>query len=118
MGWNVRDPRIGKGESEGERQALILIAIGALPGAHFWRNNTGAFHDGKRLIRFGAPGSADILGCYHGRFVAIECKAKRGRISAEQEIWRAAVLAAGGVYIVARTPDRALQALAAIRAEK
>ena len=102
MGWQVRDPRRKAHDSEGEVQAAVLIAVGSLEGAHFWRNNTGAFHDGKRLIRYGQVGSADVLGCYRGRFVAIECKARRGRLSADQRAWRSAVVAAGGVYIVAK----------------
>jgi len=98
----VRDPRKRKDDSEGEVQAAVLIAVGALPAAHFWRNNTGAFHDGKRLVKFGQDGSADVLGCYRGRFVGIECKARRGQLSADQRTWRDAVLAAGGVYLVAK----------------
>lgn len=45
-----------------------------------WRNNSGAYVDGdnrgkKRFIRYGLPGSGDIIGCLKdGRFFSIECK--------------------------------------------
>lgn len=49
---------------------------------HFaWRNNTGATRAGKfneRFIRYGLPGSSDVLGVEKvtGRLIAVECKAK------------------------------------------
>lgn len=46
-----------------------------LSGIVAWRNNTGAAKspDGKRFIRFGEPGSPDIIGCLpDGRLLAIE----------------------------------------------
>ena len=93
-------------------QAEILLAIGRLPGSMFWRSNTGALPDKTgRVIRFGLVGSPDILGCYMGRFVGIEVKTKTGKQRDAQVNFQRAFERAGGVYVLARSPDDALNAL-------
>lgn len=91
----------------------VLSALKGLAGGKFWRNNTGAawLPGAKRPVKFGEPGSADILGCFLGRGVAIECKTAQGRLSPVQKLWRAAFEAAGGLYIVARCVADALTGL-------
>lgn len=74
------------------------------------RNNTGAIvvegTRGKRLIRFGSLGSSDILACSpSGRFVAIECKSKRGKLSAYQENFLQCISKNKGIAVVARSVD-------------
>jgi len=80
-------------------------------GIFHWRNNTGAVKyegtQGKRFVRYGHPGSADILGvCPDGRFLAVECKRPKapgqpgGRLSALQNEFLTAVNKNGGVGIV------------------
>lgn len=91
----------------------ILVAVSALPAALFYRNNVGLARtlDG-RYIRFGVPGSADILGCYRGRAVAIETKRPRGgRFEAHQQDFAAAWRRAGGVYVLAYSVSEAMAAL-------
>lgn len=98
--------------SEAFIQAEILLAIGRLPGALFWRNNTGAYKDRTgRLIRYGLVGSPDIIGCYHGRFVGIEVKAAIGKQADEQKRFQTACERAGGIYILARSAAEVIQAL-------
>lgn len=95
-----------------------MLAVGNLPGVRVWRNNTGALRDATgQLIRFGLKGSADILGIVGpaGRFLAIEVKAPRGRLSEHQQNFRAMVESLGGLYVVARSPGEALDAIAAAR---
>jgi hypothetical protein len=54
-------------------------------------------------MHFGLKGSADILGCLPGgRFLAVETKAERGRISPEQRQFLADIKALGGLAIVVR----------------
>jgi len=101
--------------SEGELQAEVLAAVGALPHALFWRNNVGAMHDGQRMVFFGQKGAADVLGCYRGHAVAIEVKALRGALKARQRKWRAAWERAGGVYLVAKVVRGELPATTAAR---
>ena len=68
------------------------------------------------IVRVGLPGQADIAGCYRGRFVEIEVKTDKGRLSQDQKRWRMAVERAGGVFVIARNPADALTALAALDA--
>lgn len=88
----------------------VLIALTALPGGMFYRQNTGTFRtmDGKRIVKVSANGIADIMGCYRGRGVAVETKTKDGRLRQSQRLFRAAWERGGGAYIVARSPDEAV----------
>lgn len=47
-------------------------------------------------------GSADILACFEGFFVAVECKSATGVLSEQQKQFIENVRAGGGVAIVAR----------------
>lgn len=49
-----------------------------------------------------ARGTADLLVCHKGLFVAIECKAEKGHESALQQRERRIVTAAGGIAEVAK----------------
>jgi hypothetical protein len=82
-------------------------------GVTLWRNNCGvATHGGEAKVRYGLGlGSADLVGLYKGRFVAVEVKSPTGRVSPEQEAWGRCVVKAGGVYVVARTVEEACNAI-------
>lgn len=76
------------------------------------RNNTGAIvikgenNKKKRMIRFGSVGSSDIIACSpDGRFVAIECKKKGGKLTAYQEKFLNDVKEKNGIAIVAYSVD-------------
>lgn len=76
---------------------------------HVWRQNIGAAIDRTgRKITFGEKGASDIMLVVRGRFVGIETKAASGRVSDDQKAWRDKVLAAGGIYIVARCLEDAM----------
>ena len=49
---------------------------------------------------YGASGIPDIVGCYNGKFFAIECKAGKGKTTALQEKNIAQIIATGGKAIV------------------
>lgn len=51
---------------------------------------------------YGRSGVPDIIGCFMGLFVAIECKAGKGQLTVLQEREIAAIVAAGGFTFVAR----------------
>jgi hypothetical protein len=51
---------------------------------------------------YGRAGIPDVVGCVHGCFVAIECKAGRGVLTALQERELAKINDAGGFTFVAR----------------
>lgn len=65
--------------------------------------------DGLRIYYFfpathgyGRSGVPDIIGCFMGLFVAIECKAGKGRLTGLQELELTKIKAAGGFTFVAR----------------
>jgi hypothetical protein len=78
-----------------------------LRGAYVWRNNTGALRDKKnRPVFFGKTGSSDILGVLPGgRFIAVECKAPKGRLSDRQIAFLNEIERMGGVAVVAKSVD-------------
>lgn len=82
----------------------ILLEVSPLGLA--WNNNTGALKDHTdRLVRYGLPGSSDVLACIKGRFVGIEAKVGADRQSQKQKDFATALRQAGGVYILARSVD-------------
>jgi len=75
-----------------------------------WRNNTGVARpkraDGSfGFVKFGYVGSSDIFALHDGRFIAIECKAEKGRLSQDQISFLDRVRFEGGIAIVARSVD-------------
>lgn len=101
--------------SEKSIQNAILVAVTRLPGGFFWRANSALAQIEGRPIRVNIPGCADIIGAYHGRFIGIEVKTPTGRQSDAQRRFQAAVTRGGGVYVLARSVDEALSALAGIQ---
>ena len=102
--------------TEAHVQFSILQAWGAHPRLRFWRQNTGAAKLNGRMVTFGTPGCADILGLIApgGRFLAIECKTATGRQSEAQKSFERMINSFGGLYILARSLSDVDQALAAI----
>ena len=67
------------------------------------RQNNGAARIGARFVRFGWPGCPDILGQLRdGRFLGVEVKAVKGRVSPQQSLFLERIRCAGGVAFVAR----------------
>lgn len=103
--------------SERVIQTDILLALSQRPNAHVWRQNVLSARrrngDGSlgAVVRSGPPGTADILGVVEGLPVAIEVKSESGRQSPAQRSWGRAFTAAGGLYVVARSVDEAVEAV-------
>jgi len=68
-----------------------VVAILKEFGAYYFYPVTGGY---------GASGVPDIVGCYKGKFFAIECKAGKGKTTALQEKNIAQIIAQGGIAIV------------------
>ena len=49
------------------------------------------------------PGTSDILACIKGRFVAVEVKSLKGKVSEEQARWMQTVIDHGGEAAVVRS---------------
>jgi hypothetical protein len=99
---------------ESRIQAEILSALGRLPWLRLWRQNTGVGYtrDGRRTIAYGLKGSADLSGVlYDGKRLEIEVKTQRGRQTQQQQAFESMLNSFGGVYIVARSPQDALDQL-------
>ena len=101
---------------EAHTQRAILAAWGAHPRLRIARVNTGAAMLKGRLVRFGVPGTADIVGLIAptGRLLMIEVKAAKGKQRDAQVVMQRVMTAFGGLYIVARSVADVDTALAAI----
>ncbi len=62
----------------------------------------GIYHFMPPGMGLGRSGIPDIIGCYNGRFIAIECKAGKGQLTALQARELGSIKAAGGFVFVAR----------------
>ena len=68
-----------------------VVAILKEFGAYYFYPVTGGY---------GASGVPDIVGCYNGKFFAVECKAGKGKTTALQDKNIAQIIACGGRAIV------------------
>ena len=53
-------------------------------------------------VGYGRSGIPDIIACVNGRFLAVECKACKGKPTALQSRELALIAAAGGVAVILR----------------
>lgn len=116
--------------SESTIQREIMLAV-SKTGARVFRNNVAegwvgnVFSDANNgdgrlvILHHARPlhaglcvGSADLIGwTADGRFLSIEVKSKTGRVTEEQKTFLAMVRASGGVAIIARSVEEALEGL-------
>lgn len=98
-------------------QRSIRLALGAVDGCAFWRNNVGQASFGTARVRYGlCVGSADLIGVVVtdygvGRFCALETKSENGRLSTEQKMFLQLVRELGGFAAVVRSVDDAIEAV-------
>lgn len=120
--WNPdgRCSACGQAVTEGQLQDAIRLALGRVSGLVLWRNNVGRamvdYGSGEpRPLVYGlCPGSADLIGCYQGRFVAVEVKTPSGKQTPEQRLFQACVERNGGVYLLPRSVQQAVEMVAAL----
>ena len=90
--------------TEKQIQNAILREFGTRPDLRIWRANVGAARIGRRVVRFGIPGQADLTGIApDGRRLEIEVKSKDGRLSEDQKRFRDLIQRFKGIHIVARS---------------
>lgn len=104
-----KNPR--RGPSEALLLERILKYLERRGDVFGWRNNVGATKVGDRFMRFGLPGSADVLACWRGRFLAIEVKTAIGRQSDLQRKFQSNIEKHGGLYVLARSVEDVAKAL-------
>ena len=99
---------------EKQIQNEVIRAFGTRPELRLWRQNTGVARMGKRVVRFGIPGQADLTGiAADGRRLEIEIKSDIGVQSNDQCNFQAMIVRFGGIYILARSVADVEQALQA-----
>lgn len=75
----------------------------------FWRNNTGAVKVEGRFVRFGDPGSPDILGILTGGlFIGLEVKMPGRKPTDLQKEWARSARKVGGEVATVYSVDEAL----------
>ena len=115
MKSGYRRPRKTKQNHETPITAACLDLLHAW-GIFAWRNNTGGYlkkwtrkdgTEGRNFIRYGHPGSGDIIGLTKttGRFLSVETKTLDNDLDPDQIIFRDIVRKHGGLYIVARSQE-------------
>lgn len=87
---------------EKDIQRKIMKYLNSLEGGSFDVTTTGAY--GKR-------GTADIVGVLYGRFIGIEVKTMKGKLSPLQESWLRKKERCGGICFVARSVQDARDGL-------
>lgn len=107
-----RRPQGEQKRTEGVVMDEVRLALNCIEGV-WWRNNVGVAVFDNRKVRFGlCKGSADLIGMYRGRFVAIETKTEIGRLSSDQRRFRDLVEMKRGIYGVVRSAKQATAFLA------
>jgi hypothetical protein len=88
-----------------QNEILLMIGLCFPQSARAWRNNTGAYKSPEgQLIRYGCPGSPDILGIARGGvWFGIEVKSDTGRMSEAQKNFRNMVISMDGHYAMVRS---------------
>lgn len=93
----------------------LILALSE-SGAYVWSNETGVIQSkAGHFISYGKKGSADILGVWHGMFLAVEAKTGSGRQSEQQIIFQQQVAKQGGIYHVAKWNGQEPIKIAAMR---
>lgn len=95
--------------TESQIQSAIIDYL-RMVGAVVTRANSGSIVQQKSngtsyRIKLADAGTADILSCYQGRYIAIEVKDHKGETTLEQEVFLQSVRDAGGIAFVARSID-------------
>jgi len=106
----------------------ILLAVGGVGGPGMaWQQTVGKFRslqDPSRLVQVGVPGMSDVLavvpvvitqemvGKAVGVAVGIEVKTATGKQREAQKLWQLALERKGGIYLLSRSPEQALQQVA------
>lgn len=84
-----------------------------MPNVRLWKQATGAarsFDNPERVVSFGLPGAGDLSGIILGGVrLEIECKTGEAVQNKDQKNFEAMILKFGGIYLVVRTKEEAIQ---------
>lgn len=99
---------IMKEETANQITRNVLRIVNLHPGCVAYRiNNVGIYDEAKGVHRRAntEKGIPDVLGVIKGRFLAVEVKAGRDKMSEDQLKRKFEIEKAGGIYIEARSTD-------------
>lgn len=103
--------------TEKETQKAVLQLLKLYKIFHY-RNNSGGMtstYKGKTsFMRFGYPGSPDIVAVIGGKYVALEIKDIKGKLNDNQIKFKADLEKAGGIYVTIRSVDDFLNFLKSV----
>jgi hypothetical protein len=97
-------------------QNQILVFLN-MSGIFCWQNDSVGVWDPTRKVyrkshnKYKINGVSDILGVFHGRFLAIEVKSKVGKLTESQKAFLENVRDNGGIAILARSVSDVANAL-------
>lgn len=98
--------------------ALVLLGEAKLPAFALRAAKASvneAYNQTSTIVRYGLGiGSADVIVCHLGRFIALEFKSVKGAQSDVQACWQGWVTRAGGLYFIVRSVDEAISAVASV----
>ena len=83
--------------------------LGTLPECFFWKEHGG---------QYGTAGIPDLIVCYKGRFIGLECKVGKNKPTVLQEVTIRQILRAGGYALVVRTVDEVKEIIEAFKKER
>ena len=86
----------------------IADYLKTVKGLFFWKEHGGMY---------GTAGIPDIIVCYRGRFIALECKVGKNNPTVLQAQTIRQIIAAGGYAMVVRTLEEVRQVIAAFEKE-
>jgi len=92
--------------TENELQREILNLLSHIPNTYCFRSSSGLIRTEKgNYFRTGKRGCPDIVCCIKARFIGLEVKKEKGKLSAFQKQAREEIEKAGGKYAVVRNME-------------
>lgn len=107
---------------EKQIQNQILEWLNAQPHCKAWQTQSGAIYDPTRKTfrkppKWAPVGVADIIGIWHGYFLAIEVKRPGGRVSQHQRQWLVDMVNQGAIAMIAFSMEDVVGLLSALKIE-
>lgn len=93
---------------ESELIKKISDYLKSVPDLFFWKEHGGMY---------GTAGIPDIIICYRGRFIGLECKVGKYKPTVLQSLTIRRILQAGGYAMIVRTVEEVKQLISAFEQE-
>ena len=94
---------------ESELIKKISDYLKSIPDLFFWKEHGGMY---------GTAGIPDIIICYRGRFIGLECKVGKNKPTMLQSLTIRRILQAGGYAMIVRTVEEVKQLISAFEQEE